>query len=1052
MGRLTSFRLFAFVGILCAWQGSVRAQTAVWIGPSGGSYSAPGNWQGNAVPANDGTVTIDFSDSGALTPAGSYYEGVSVDTPAVLHGLTFLGTSGESYYSIYPNGGSLTLGAGGITTAQVNLNPYFSLSVPIILSAPQVWNLRNGVMWDYGNVSETGGSQSLSTSGAVVLDGTNTFSGGLTVVSGYLYLGSNSAGSGTLTLSDGTALYPWSGSVSIPNAVQLGNNVTIGSGGYPAMTLSGTVTAANTATTLKLEYSSTVVLSGTFAGPSASTLTVTGGGPYLPADGGSLLVMQGALGVHVSGIDVEDAALILAPTGSVESAFPNFSTLALQVGSGPLSQGAYLGLDGTFSTSGEVSSFLSMFGTTLGHNINGTLGFDSFANPAAPKIFPDPIDLTNFSSLNFIGLGSATAATLGPYATITPYNNTYMFGGGGGTLNVKSPLADNGVTPRSLTMTAAPEPVTVLLQGGSAYSGPTTSRDGVLIFDSAVPSSSTITLNGGYVGYTENAANISIAQNFVSLFGTTSPNGVMGFDSTNPASPRTVADPINLSAFTSSSGLFLGTATAVTLLDSITPAGATYQLTGVKGGQLTVNSVLSGAGNSVVVGLPNALEANGSVSSVTLGGINTYAGGTTLNTGILYVTNSSSLGTGLLSVENNPVLAPLGVPVTLPNPIKLDSYLTLGQSGNSNLLTLGGVISGTGGLELYYGSIALNGANTFTGSTYIYDSAVAVGNASGLGSGQVNMGYNSTLNVTATNPTIVDLTGDYTGESAPRINLAPSSTLTLNTDSYYVLPSWASFSGSINGDAGSQVIKTGPGAEYLYGNSTYGGGTTVSAGVLVAGGSASLGTGTVTVASGAALDVTSGVAIPNSLNFLAGSLLGGNGTVSSATFASGAIVEPGMGYGGQYMGTLSFSTVTFGTGGIFDFNVQNDPGAAGTDYDTLSVSGALSISATHVSPFVISVISINPLSGSPGLATFDPSHPYSWTLVSAGSISGFDPLDFSVNTGGFQNPLAGGSFTIGETGSNLTLNFTPVPEPSTWILMLSGLAAAGTGFLRRKRH
>jgi autotransporter-associated beta strand protein len=932
-------------------------------------------------------------------------------------------------------------------TVQSGVTPYVLLSVPIVLSASQTWNSSpGGYISATGIISETGDSKSLTTNGDVGLYGNNTFSGGVTVASGSLYVASNGAGSGTLTLSDGTNLEGnYSGLVALPNAVQLGNSVAVGSSYGNSLMLSGTVTAENASTTLNVLGDSTVVLSGMFTGPPSTELTITGNGPQLPWDGGSLLVMQGALGSQVSGIDVEGAALILAPTGSAISSYTSLPASGLNVGS-TLSQWAYLGLDGAFASSGAVSGFLARYGSTLGHTINGTLGFDTFANPSIPNQFSDPIDLSQFNSPSFLGLGSATAAILSPTAMITPTPAGYLFGGGGGTLTVESSLSGSV----GLTMSVAAAPLTLILQGSNIYTGGTTSNGGVLIFNSPPPSGAgSISLYGGYVGYTENAG--LTATNFVGLIGTGATNGVIGFDSSDPVNhPQTLADAIDLSVFHGDNTPFIGTATVMTLTGAITPANGTYQFTGVKGGQVTVNSWLTGS-NSVVVGLPSPIEANGSVSAVTLGDIsNNYSGGTTLNSGILYVTNPSSLGTGALTVQNsyNSVLAPSGNAVTLGNNIILNSLLTLGQYGNANLLTLSGVISGLNGLYIY-GNVALNGPNTFSGGTYILnDLNVAIGNPTALGTGPVYLWY-STLTENIPNPTVTDLLEGY----GSTISLAPGATLTLNTDAQQ---SMYQYSGSIAGDTSNQVVIAGTGVEYLDGTSTYGGGTTVNSGRLIAGAPMALGAGPVIVDTGASLGVATGVTLTNPITLNPGSALGGSGTFSppaGLTIAAMTKISPGAdGVIAPFVGSLSFGTpLTFGAGGVYVFDVQNASGVAGTDYDTVNVTGAFTISATPSSRFMIAVRSIDPGSGLGGLSNFNSSQPYSWTLVSAGSISGFNSLDFSVNTSGFQNSLNGGSFFFSENGSALDLNFTPVPEPSTLILMLAGMAAIGARIRRSKR-
>lgn len=46
--------------------------------------------------------------------------------------------------------------------------------------------------------------------------------------------------------------------------------------------------------------------------------------------------------------------------------------------------------------------------------------------------------------------------------------------------------------------------------------------------------------------------------------------------------------------------------------------------------------------------------------------------------------------------------------------------------------------------------------------------------------------------------------------------------------------------------------------------------------------------------------------------------------------------------------------------------------------------------------------------------------------------------------------FGGGNFTLSSTANDLVLSFTPVPEPSTYALMMAGLALAGLGYRRRK--
>jgi autotransporter-associated beta strand protein len=1135
------YAVLAIAGFLMS-SSPATSQTVVWTGAgTNTNFSTGANWAGGAAPPADGSDTVDLSVLG--------YANVGIDTGANVAGIVFLGSSGYSEYNLFQvGGGSLTIGSGGIS-APGGVYPYLYEGAPVILSANQNWNAALGFLYVYGPITESGGPITLTIAGSVYLFGNNTFSGGLNVASGTFLAGSNTAaGTGPITLGAGSSMESWYNPVALSNPVTLNNNVTLGSNpesGSPAsLTLSGAVTVSNANTTLFLGPGASVFMAGPIAGPPSTALTISGASSEEPIDGGSQLVIQGTLS-NVSGVNVSGVQLILAPAGNPATSFSSLSPSGLQV-----TNSGYLGLDGTFANPGAVTAFLSTYGPTLGANISGTLGFDTVANPGNPNIFADPINLWNFTSEDFLGLGSATAAIL--TGAITPAGSgSYMFGGGGGTLTVQSNLPD--IDGTRLVMSSAPSPVTVILQGDNTYSGGTRSFGGVLIFDSPTPAYGTIWLVGGYVGYTELATNIANAQQFVSLISTFAGNGVIGFDSAITGSPRTIGDSIDLSGFNADNTPFIGTATAVTLTGTITPANNRYQFTGVKGGQLTVGSNLTdGTGSSLTIGLENPIESNASVStvtltgnnsftlgttfnsgvlfinndnalgtgpitvpdmastnivpylapineivtlanpisvgsihggpgltlgnastpdmlvlngtisdysgpgqiaidgSVTLAGANTYSGGTTLEgNAILLVTNPNSAGSGQISVETAAVIAPHNVDVALPNAIVLENQLTLGQSGDENTLTLNGAISGWGNLVID-SSVALNGANTFSGGTLIYDADVAIGDATGLGTGPLQLwGSILTFAPAVTAPTILDLTGD----SGSTIILAPSSTLTLDTDPYVPQPAY--YNGAIQGDAATQVVKVDLGTEYLGGNSTYGGGTSVNSGVLIAGASGSLGTGPVSVAGGAQLGVDTGATLTNALVLAAGATLSGRGAFSppgGVTFAGGATVLPGNQIGGQYVSALSFGTpVTFGTGGIYGFSVENASGSAGIDYSTLNIAGSLTISSTPVSPFTIAVISINSESGTPGMSNFNSAQAYSWTLVTAGSIAGFNPADFSVTTANFQNPLDGGSFLVGEVGNTLDLSFTPVPEPSTWMLLMAGLAAAGASLRRRGR-
>jgi autotransporter-associated beta strand protein len=171
------------------------------------------------------------------------------------------------------------------------------------------------------------------------------------------------------------------------------------------------------------------------------------------------------------------------------------------------------------------------------------------------------------------------------------------------------------------------------------------------------------------------------------------------------------------------------------------------------------------------------------------------------------------------------------------------------------------------------GTVVLYGNNTYAGGTTLQNGVtVVVGSSTALGSGTITM----------IDPTMVYANGDNV---ANPIVLMGDTTLEVdNTDA-------ATQSGIISESGGSYVItKAGTGTLTLTAANTYSGGTLISAGTLNAANNGALGTGTVTVASGASLQVSGAGTIANNIT-ISGTGAGGAGALFTTDTVSGAQVN-----------------------------------------------------------------------------------------------------------------------------------------------------------------
>ncbi|MBA3936181.1 MAG: autotransporter-associated beta strand repeat-containing protein [Planctomycetes bacterium] len=304
----------------------------------------------------------------------------------------------------------------------------------------------------------------------------------------------------------------------------------------------------------------------------------------------------------------------------------------------------------------------------------------------------------------------------------------------------------------------------------------------------------------------------------------------------------------------------------------------------------TVNAVVV----SGVVSGAFALTKAGT-GTVTLSGANTCSAGVTLSAGTLNINNAAALGAaastftiangttidntsgGAITIAaNNPMAWSGDFTFTGSNALNLGTGATaLGTAVrqvtvSASTLTVGGVVSGTGGVnKTGSGTLALNGADTFTGGMTLTAGTLAIGNAAALGAaastftiagGTVDNTSGGALTIANNNPQ--SWSGDFTFTGTNALNLGTGAVaLGAGTRQATVAASTLTVGGIISGTGA--VTKLGGGTLTLNGANTYSGGLTVSAGTLNIGNAAALGAtaSTFTIAGGTTIDNSSGGAL-----------------------------------------------------------------------------------------------------------------------------------------------------------------------------------------------
>ena len=201
--------LIAMCSMLLMGPRAADAATRIWTGGGGNSsWSTPGNWVANNVPANGDVVVVPVSVAAAV--GTNNLNNLVLAALVLQHGYTL-------------SGNQITLGGDGLHVDSLPANDVVSITAPLRLSAAQTWTIENDSTFIDNDVALNGQTLTIEVTstgelringevtgtGALVktgvgvlrLSGDNTYAGRTTVNEGYLVV----MHADGLGVSDGTA-------------------------------------------------------------------------------------------------------------------------------------------------------------------------------------------------------------------------------------------------------------------------------------------------------------------------------------------------------------------------------------------------------------------------------------------------------------------------------------------------------------------------------------------------------------------------------------------------------------------------------------------------------------------------------------------------------------------------------------------------------------------------------------------------------------------------------------------------------------------------------
>ena len=376
-------------------------------------------------------------------------------------------------------------------------------------------------------------------------------------------------------------------------------------------------------------------------------------------------------------------------------------------------------------------------------------------------------------------------------------------------------------------------------------------------------------------------------------------------------------------AFIASAGPFSLGGNAIILSGDLTNNSAATQTLGLNIGL--------GGGTRAIDAAPGNIVLSGTISdgeiiktgngTLTLTANNSYAGGTILNGGTLQVNHDGALGSGPLTFNAGALSAGGSGSFALANALVFAANLPLGDATNNGPLTFSGPVTlgvstlqltvnspvtlngeiggGSNGLTLLGSSVlTLGGSNTFTGTTTVSDGTLRLNSAATALSGNIvvaggtvellrsnQIDFTKTLSVSSGSLDLGGSSNTLGGVQLIGGSINGAAGVLSSDTSAFDLQSGA-VSAKLGGSAG--LTKSTTGSVILSGNSSYGGPTAISHGILQLGIADALPTTTALSLSntaGAALDLSG---YDQTIGSLAGGGAAGGGvTLGGATLSVG---------------------------------------------------------------------------------------------------------------------------------------------------------------------